>query len=330
VEIKADKLKQFIGMDVTQLPDKSITISAETKLNAISLASNKLNPERKGAPNPASIGESRALDVDMACQTELQSRVGQINWINQQVPFACYQLSILASETSRPGTEKVRYAEQLLRFLIRHKHTKLHYRQPVKDSLADQFPLQVYADASYPTDHSMGRGGFWVLFFGCPVMWRTTSVKAASASVEQAEWKAARDAMLAAEGLRLVANAILRYFGEEHTIHHMRIWEDNLNVVNKFNAPRFTATKKLYMAHYISAVREFNGAEGTDECKLSLAHVKTSDQLADCLTKHFDLPTDEIQHLLYSADDGHPSLPGGRVESVVLAHATAESVSTKT
>ena len=212
----------------------------------------------------------------------------------------------------------MKYGGQVLRYLFANREKRLHYRAPEPGSDGDLYPLQIYVDASYSTNVALARGGWWILLWGCPILWQTHKITASSASVEHSEWKAARDALTQAEGYRLVINEIVRYFGEEHEIKRIQLWEDNLNVVNKCNSSSYISSSKLYMAHYVSFLRDFKGTTG-HPCELDVEHVTTDKQLADALTKHFDNPLETYQTLLWDpAAPPATALRGGVKRSVTL------------
>jgi hypothetical protein len=224
-------------------------------------------------------------DLDKSLHTEYRSLLGSINWIQSRTQYPyCYAFSRLASASRSPKVSDLKQLNKLCR-QIRAQPAELRF-WPLKGNLR----ILVIPDAAYRnnSDKSSQRGQ--TLFLAEPrsqskdtrgslIFYESTKIKRTTLSTTVAELYS----LMKAYGTSQLVRGLWKDMSGQTADIHIRTDANNLvTTASTTHVPEQQET-----IHMIQMLRKEACSGSIDD----LAHVKTEDCLADCLTKASANPT---------------------------------------
>ena len=255
----------YIGINIKQNDDMSITIDQENytnSLNLISLTKEQiLDPHRK-------LNEKET--------TSLRSAIGQLNWLaNISRPEISYQVSTISAKIKTATISDIKETNKIIKFVKQNKSfitfPSLHLPST---------KVVMYSDASFNNLSDGNSQGGYIIFLSdkynnsSPIAWKSTKLRRVARST------------LAAETLAFTEGADTAYFiaqiGEESTLIQpsspINTYTDNKSLHDSTNTTNQVADRRLRVE--ISAIREMK-----DKGEISLSWISKDNQIADCLMK---------------------------------------------
>ena len=251
---------KFLGMNITQSEDCTISFHQNDYLNDLNTERNKLKGDKY-----------RNLTTEE--QREFRGMVGQLNWVASRTnPIIAFDVCQLSTKLSQATVEDYHYAMKVTKKAS--NGSTLHYC-----SLESPVFLLAYSDASYANLPDGGSQGGYVVFLAneservSPITWTSRKLRRVCRSTITAETMATLDAI---DVCAWLFHMFREVFDVE--IRPTVIRTDNKSAYQAINSTTAVEEKRLRVD--IAAIREC-----VRNNEVSIEWVSKENQLADVLTK---------------------------------------------
>ena len=208
--------------------------------------------------------------------TKYQSLVGSLLYINRMTrPEISLYVNLLGRRTSAPGTENLRTAKELSRYLASTKKEGLILEtkgsttkpQDVKD-----VQIRLYADASYGGENSRSQSGSLVTLFGTPLMWSSRRQDVVSMSITEAEYIACSETAKDAQWIT--------QFLKEIGVNQRPVLHTDNEAALKLTKTQTFHRRTRHIEHRYHYIREL-----VDQGVITIKGIKGKENPADLFTK---------------------------------------------
>ena len=226
------------------------------------------------------VNQTRAKEQDEPIKevekSELRSVIGQLNWLSIQTrPDLAFDVCDLSTSLAEGTVSLLGRANRVIK-KAKSYNVSLHFP---KMDLGD-LTVTAFADASHGNLRNGGsQGGMYIEVrsrtSSCPVEWQSKRIRRAAKSTLAAETIALVDALDNAIYIQhLIAELLYK------PISHIEVncFTDNMSLYQTAHSTKSIGDRRLRIE--LAIVREAVKAE-----QITLAWVKSEDQLADCFTK---------------------------------------------
>ena len=258
---------KYIGIDILQHTDHTISINQESYIKSV---------------QPVFIDKHRQLQKEDNLTTDERGQFrcinGQLSWIaGISRPDASFNVCNLSSSLANAKVSHLLLANKTLKH-IKNNYSRIHI--PKFDGL-ENLQLTVYTDASYANLPDGGSQGGQIVFLtsgnvSCPIAWKSTKVKRVVKSTLAAETLAFVEgcdvAFLMAKLIAEIVN------NDRNSTLPITCKTDNKSLFDAANTCKTISDIRLRVE--MSIVREM-----LDRGEIKLSWIKSTDQLADVLTK---------------------------------------------
>ena len=256
----------YIGMNLTQLPDKSIRIDQESYINSINL----IELSADDAKEPCKL-------LNEQQRSYLRGSIGQLNWIaGMSRPEINFSVSEISSRINIATISDIKKVNKIVKFV---KNNPTHILFPNLNQ--DKLHLKAFSDASYNNLHDGGSQGGHIVFLcddkgnSAPIIWNSSRIKRVVRSTLAAETLECSDACDSASFMSLMLGEFLRPHQRNIKIE---VYTDSKSLHDAAHTTNLVTERMLRVD--MSAIRELINAE-----KVTLHRVSSSNELADVLTK---------------------------------------------
>ena len=267
--VAVSPLSCFLGLQITQLQDGSISVSQENYTKKVLQRFNMCDCNKVATP----VDSVTVNDVNscVAEQVPYREAVGSLMYLATGTrPDIAYAVSTVSQALDKPTKADWNNVKYILRYLKGTYQMGILYQTGYQTGV-----LTMYSDADYAGDISTRRSTSGVVcqYMGGPVSWLSQKQKSVALSTTEAEFMAASEA--AKEIIWLS-----RLFSEITTLTETPVLKiDNMSSVKLVKNPTFhRRSKHIEVRHYF--VRE-----KFDEGRLTVEHIPGVEQVADILTK---------------------------------------------
>ena len=252
---------KFLGINLRQAEDGTITLNQEDYANDIECISIENRNDK-----------TRVLEKDE--QYLYRAVVGQLNWLcSQSRPDLAFDVCHLSTRLNSPTVREVAYANRVVK-KAKNQSTPLKFTK-----LKAPMHLLAYCDASYANLHDGSSQGGCIIFLAdkhnhiSPVSWSSKKLRRVCKSTEAAETMAMLDAI---DTCIWIGTMLEEICGE--SIETTIVRTDNKSLYEAVHSTTAVEEKRLRVE--LAAIRE-----SIRKKDIKVEWVKTTKQLADCLTK---------------------------------------------
>ena len=255
----------YIGINIKQNPDMSITVDQQNYTNSLNLIpltkEQTLEPQRKLNERETKL---------------LKNAIGQLNWLaNISRPEISYQVSTISAKIKTATIADIKETNKIIKLVKQNKSfitfPSLHLPST---------KVVMYSDASFNNITDGNSQGGYIVFLSdkhnnsSPIAWKSTKLCRVARSTS------------AAETLAFMEGPDTAYFvsqtGKESTsippLSSITTYTDNKSLYDSTNKTNQVADRRIRVE--ISAIREMK-----DKDEISINWISQESQVADCLTK---------------------------------------------
>ena len=266
---------KYLGMNLTQLPDKSIKIDQNSYVDSIK----QIEISAEDSKEPLKLLNEKQVSL-------LRGIVGQLNWLaGISRPEISFQVSELSSRVKISTISDLKSANKVVKFV------KMNPSYIIFPKLRGPLTLKVFVDASFANLHDGGSQGGNIIFLcdgnnSSPILWNSSRIKRIARSTLAAETHACSDSCDAASYLSFLLKEMLPT-NEKMPIE---VYTDCKSLFD--NAFTSNQVSERNLRVHIASIREFIGSE-----EVTLVRIPSEHQLADILTKKGPSPQKLMQVL---------------------------------
>ena len=283
-------LQDFLGVNISRKDDGSIVLSQPHLVDQIleDMRLTDKNVSTKSTPAPSSKLLSRHSEsAEFDGHFNYRSVIGKCNYLEKgsrsDISYITHQCARFMSCPKREHGEALKWLGRYLKG-TRDEGTILRPRMGEG--------LQVYVDADFSgnwdpkesqdRDTARSRHGYYIMYEGCPVMWKSQLQHEIALSSTESEYTglsyALRDAIPVMELLKEMKGAGFAV-GSPQADVHCRVFEDNSGALEIAKIHKY----RPRMKHLNTRLHHFRSY--VDSKQISIHPIDTEDQLADILTK---------------------------------------------
>ena len=260
---------KYVGIDVKQAQDGSISINQESYLKGVNSLS--IDKERSNQK------EETVTDSE---KQQLRMIIGQLNWLSGiSRPDISFRVSELSSSIKDAKVIDLLKANKALRHV---KNTQSYIQFPKLHSFED-LRIVVYSDASYANLPNGGSQGGHLVFlsdtkgFCCPLAWHSTKIKRVVRSTLAAETLALVEGLETAFLMAKTVGEIIS--GKKESMIPIYCKTDNKSLFDAVQTLKTINDKRLRVE--MSMIREM-----VENNEIKISWIRSGEQLADVLTKN--------------------------------------------
>ena len=199
-------------------------------------------------------------------------------------PDLAFTVKELSRYLTNPGPRMIKTAKRALRYAAKTKHLGLLYHRQCQSVLGGLFytrpesPLCGFSDAAFADqlDDRKSTAGMVLMFNGCAIMWWSKIIRTVACSSQDAEFMALSDSCREVCFVQNLLNSI------GYKVDKTSLFGDNKgSLVLAKNPSDHQKSKHI-------EIRYFFVRQKVEERRVQVFYVKTTDQLADLLTKALD------------------------------------------
>ena len=268
--------KQFLGLDITLLPDISIVLSQQSYIDSVVKRFGM--EDANSAPIP--LYHKIRLDTDMSTDREADSAIYQaivgslIYAATSTHPNIAYSVAALYRYNAKPYTMHLTAAKRVLRYLKSTSDVGLVFPGRSK-STEDTDALVGYTDSDFAGDRAdrKSQGGFIFHAYGGPIDWQSKKQLLVATSTTEAEYVACSETTRKARCLIQLHKVVT-----SELVSPLIYCNSNGALKNFWSGVSSAKTKHIDIRFHDS--RELHA-----QVIVKFAYVSTDENLADIMTK---------------------------------------------
>src|SRR5579862_2411893 len=289
-------VKRFLGLDITQHPDGSITISQETYARRILERFNMQNCNPAKSPfidtTPLHL---HTEDEEPGDQKLYQQITGSFMHLSVWTrPDLTFRVTTLSQYSHNPSILHERAAKHLLRYLKGTYNFSITYYpighpENTSSTIGDITGFVDASHASDPDDRKSITGHIYFLNGG-PIVWNSGKQRIIALSSMEGEYLTLSEAAKEAAFLQKLRSTFYEIYDNTFIPYPIPLYTDSTSALDHVkNNIKHARTKHIDIRHHY--IRQ-----AVDEKIISLHHIPAAQQAADILTKA--LPITKHEHAL--------------------------------
>jgi hypothetical protein len=283
-------VQDFLGVNISKQSDGTVTFTQPHLIDKILEATkmDKPNLKPKDTPAPSSrILHRHSESEDFDNSFNYRSVVGMLNYLDKgsrsDIAYATHQCARFVDKPKRQHADALRW---LVRYLKGTRDKGMQYKPDISKG------LEVYVDADFAgnwnkeeastdRDTARSRHGYFIMYAGCPIVWKSQLQTEIALSSTESEYTglsyALREAIPIMELLKEIQKQGVQVVTEANI--KCRVFEDNSGALEMAKVHKYRPRTK----HLNVKLHHFRSYVEAEEVTISA--IDTSEQVADYLTK---------------------------------------------